>query len=103
MLGLMVGMEVNGQGGTTEKGKGLYQRLCSACQGKAGTGNRYTLFDPPPADLNAPATQKKTDEELLDTIRNGHPHTAMGKWKYALSKEEMQDVLMSIRKLEKEN
>lgn len=96
-LWLMTGMAVNGQGETLEKGKGLYQRLCSACHGKAGTGNGYGLFEPPPADLKDPATQKKTDEELVDTIRNGHPNTAMGKWEYALSEEEMKEVLAYIR------
>lgn len=98
-LWLMPGVEVKGQEVSVEKGKGLYQRLCSACHGKAGTGNGYGLFEPPPADLKDPATQKKTDEELLDTIRNGHPNTAMGKWEYALSEEEMKEVLVYIRML----
>jgi mono/diheme cytochrome c family protein len=96
-LWLMTGVEVQGQEVSGEKGKGLYQRLCAACHGKAGTGDGSALFDPAPADLKALATQKKTDEELLDTIRNGHPDTAMGKWKYALSEEEMRAVLAYIR------
>lgn len=98
-LWLIMGVEVKGQEVSGEKGKGLYQRLCSACHGKVGTGDGYALFDPPPADLKAPATQKKTDEELLNTIRNGHPNTAMGTWKYALSEEEMREVLAYIRTL----
>ena len=96
-LWLMMGVEVNGQAVTAEKGKGIYQRLCAVCHGTAGKGDGYGLFDPPPADLKAPTTQQKTDEELLDTIRNGHPNTAMGKWKYALSEEEMREVLAYIR------
>jgi len=96
-LWLMMGVEVQGQEVSVEKGKGLYQRLCSACHGTAGKEAGYVLFDPPPADLKAPATQKKTDEELLGTIRNGHPNTAMGRWKYALSEVEMRDVLAYIR------
>lgn len=100
-LWLMMGVEVNGQEGPDEKGHGLYQRLCSVCHGKDGKGEGYSLFVPPPSDLQAPATQKKTDEELLDIIRNGHPNTAMGTWKYALSEEEMQDVLRHIRTLAK--
>ncbi|MGB5055828.1 MAG: cytochrome c [Nitrospirales bacterium] len=97
VLWMMTGVGANGQEDTIEKGKGLYQRLCSACHGKAGTGNGYGLYEPPPADLKDPATQKKTDEGLLDTIRNGHPNTAMGKWEYALSEEEMREVLAYIR------
>ena len=96
-LWLMMGVEVQGQEVSVEKGKGLYQRLCAVCHGKGGKGEAYSLFDPPPSDLNAAATQKKTDEELLDTIRNGHPNTAMGKWEYALSEEEMREVLAYIR------
>ena len=88
---------VHGQDTSVEKGKGLYQRLCSACHGKAGKEGAYPLFDPPPADLKSPATQNKTDEALLETIRNGHPNTAMGKWEYALSEEEMKEVLAYIR------
>ncbi|GJL67313.1 MAG: hypothetical protein NPIRA05_22840 [Nitrospirales bacterium] len=98
-LSSILGMEVKGQELSAEKGKGLYQRLCSTCHGKAGTVDRYGLFDPPPADLKDPATQKKTDEELLNAIRNGHPNTAMGNWEYALSGEEMKDVLAYIRTL----
>ncbi len=95
----MPGLEVNGQDPANEKGKGLYQRLCAVCHGKTGKGDGYALFDPPPADLKAPATQKKTDDELLDSIRNGHANTAMGTWKYALSEEEMRQVLVYIRTL----
>lgn len=96
-LWLMPCVEVKGQEVSVEKGRGLYQRLCSACHGKTGTGDGSGLFNPAPADLKAPATQKKMDEELLDTIRNGHPSTAMGKWEYALSEEEMKEVLTYIR------
>lgn len=96
-LWLMPGVEVKGQEVSVEKGKGLYQRLCSACHGKAEKEEAYPLFDPPPADLKSPGTQNKTDEALLDTIRNGHPSTAMGKWEYALSEEEMKEVLAYIR------
>lgn len=104
-LWLMPGVKVqvvHGQDTSVEKGKGLYQRLCLACHGKAGGGKGYALFDPPPADLKSPATQGKTDEVLLETIRNGHPNTAMGTWKYALKEEEMRDVLMYIRTLAKD-
>ncbi|MEO8328050.1 MAG: cytochrome c [Nitrospirota bacterium] len=96
-LWLMTGVEANGQKEMIEKGRGLYQRLCSACHGKAESGDGYALFNPPPADLKASATQEETDEELLNTIRNGHPNTAMGKWEYALSEGELREVLAYIR------
>ena len=99
---VLMGMEGKGQEIIAEKGKGIYQRLCVACHGETGGGDGYALFHPPPKDLQASATQKKTDKELLDTIRNGHPNTAMGAWKYALSEEEMRQVLAYIRKLGQE-
>lgn len=97
VLWVTMGVEVKGREVSVEKGRGLYQRLCAACHGKAGTGDGSALFDPPPLALNAPATQQKTDEELLNTIRNGHPDTVMGTWKYALSEEEIHNVLAYIR------
>ncbi len=69
--------------------------LCLSWEGRSRDG--YPPFNPPPADLNAPATQRKTNEELLNTIRNGHPNTAMGKWEYALSEEELREVLAYFR------
>lgn len=65
--------------------------------GKPERGDGYELFNPAPADSKATATQKKTDEELVETIRNGHHNTAMGKWEYALSEEERKEVLAYIR------
>ena len=99
IFGGMFHFQVHGQDGSLEKGRGLYQRLCAVCHGKAGRGDGYALFEPPPTDLKAADTQHKTDEVLLETIRNGHPNTAMGTWKYALSEEEVQEILKYIRYL----
>ncbi len=87
---------------SVQKGQGLYTRLCAACHGRSPHEDVRSLFDPPPADLSRPEIQMKTDEELLATIRKGHPGTAMGKWEYALSEAEMQSVLAYIRQLGQE-
>ncbi len=68
---------------------------CLSWEGRNSEG--YPLFYPPPANLKAPATQKKTDEKLVDTIRNGHPNTTMETWKYALSQKERKEVLTYFR------
>jgi mono/diheme cytochrome c family protein len=98
---LVVG-EAMAQNISVQKGQSLYTRLCAACHGRVPHEEVRALFDPPPPGLSRPETQMKTDEELLDTIRKGHPGTAMGKWEYALSEAEMQSVLDYIRQLGQE-
>jgi len=39
--------------------------LCVVRHGETGGGDGDALFNPPPKDLQAPATQKKTDKELF--------------------------------------
>jgi putative copper resistance protein D len=83
------------------RGKTVYEQHCLACHGAQGRGDGYPFLKPPPADLSAAATRSKTDADLFITIRHGHPDTAMGAWKVALSEEESQDVLAYVRTLQK--
>jgi mono/diheme cytochrome c family protein len=82
-----------------KKGRVIFQEMCAGCHGTAGRGDGYVQFNPPPANLRSSTIQKKTDQELRHTIREGHADTAMGAWKYGLSEEEIQAVLMYIRTL----
>jgi mono/diheme cytochrome c family protein len=45
------------------------------------------------------ASKKKTDAQLVDTIRNGRPPTAMEGWKGQLSDGQIQDVLAYVKSL----
>ena len=79
------------------KGKLIYKRLCAGCHGAHGKGDGYKILGPDPADLTSPATQKKTDRELLMTIHEGKPN--MPAWGRRLSEQEARDVLTYVRSL----
>lgn len=79
-----------------QEGKRLYGEYCRFCHGDQGKGQAFDVT-PPPADLTSPAVQRKSDIELTQTIHEGERGTAMGSWKWALSKEEKQHVLLYIR------
>ncbi len=83
------------------RGKAVYEQHCLACHGAQGRGDGYPFLKPPPADLSAAMTRNKTDADLLITIRHGHPDTAMGSWRFALSEQETWDVLSYVRTLQK--
>ncbi len=81
------------------KGKQLYKEHCMVCHGPSGKGDGYRLLNPPPADLTSPSIQEKLDADLLRTIHEGRPNTAMGAWKWALSDEEGRAVVAYVRSL----
>ena len=83
-----------------ERGKVVFERRCVPCHGAQGKGDGYPFLKPPPADLSAAVTRNKTDADLLITIRHGHPDTAMGAWKVALTDGETRDVLAYVRTLQ---
>lgn len=86
-------------GGNVAKGKVLYANLCLRCHGVDGKGGASMKFNPPVADLSAPATQSKLDGSLMKAIHDGRKDTAMGAWKFALSDEEIRDVAAYVRVL----
>lgn len=79
-----------------QEGKRLYGEYCRFCHGDQGRGQAFDVT-PPPADLTSPAVQQKSDSQLTQTIHEGERGTAMGSWKWALSKEEKQHILLYIR------
>jgi mono/diheme cytochrome c family protein len=83
------------------RGKVVFEQHCLPCHGAQGRGDGYPFLKPPPADLGAAATRSKTDADLLITIRHGHPDTAMGSWRFALTEKEVWDVLAYVRTLQK--
>jgi mono/diheme cytochrome c family protein len=56
-------------------------------------------LSPPPADLTSDAVQNKLDATLFKRIHDGKANTAMGAWSYALSDDEIWDVLAYVRTL----
>ena len=78
-------------------GKRIYGELCQACHGLDGKGPGAMKFSPPAADLTSQQVQAKLDSGLYKSIHEGRANTAMGAWKYALSDEEIRDVISYVR------
>lgn len=57
------------------------------------------MTNPRAADFTSAASQKKSEAELLATIENGRPPTAMEAWKGHLSDGQIQDVLAYVKSL----
>ena len=89
--------------GDTVKGKAIYEKSCVACHGPQGKGDGPTgkVLVPPAADFTSAASKKKSDADLLKTIENGKPPTAMVAWKGLLSDQDIQHVLAYVKTLRK--
>jgi mono/diheme cytochrome c family protein len=102
-LVLLAGMgsasSFNAEGADLSKGKSIYMELCMACHGLDGRGAGSVKLNPPPADLTSAGVQEKLDAGLFKSIHDGRKNTAMGTWKYALSDDEIRDVIMYVRTL----
>ena len=87
--------------GNAGKGRPLYEKYCLMCHGAEGRGDgpMGLQLRPPAANFHKPESKRKADAELLKTIREGHPETAMSSWKNALSDDQLTDILAYIRKL----
>ena len=81
------------------KGKSVYTEVCMTCHGLDGRGAGSVKLNPPPADLTSASVQGKLDAGLFKSIHDGRKNTAMGSWKYALTDEEIQDVIAYVRTL----
>jgi mono/diheme cytochrome c family protein len=89
--------------GDAVKGRAVYEQRCLACHGPQGKGDGPTgkVLVPPAADFTSAASRKKSDAELLKTIENGKPPTAMTAWKGQLSDQDIANVLAYVKKLRK--
>jgi len=82
-----------------DKGKQIFVKHCAGCHGDRGKGDGYTLLGADPANLTSPATKKKSDAALLNTIHEGK--SSMPSWKVRLSEQDSRDVLAYVRTLSK--
>jgi cytochrome c6 len=87
--------------GDSTKGKIVFEKHCLSCHGPDGKGSgpMGSLLTPPAADYTSDSSKAKSDAELLHTIQEGRPGTAMRSFKKWLSKQEMRDVLAYVRLL----
>ncbi len=92
----------------TTAGKLVYTKWCAGCHGVDGNGDgegaRHMI--PPPRDFtgnalyqirSTPSGQLPTDPDLLRSIDEGLPGTAMPAWKTRLSDRQRRDVLAYIK------
>jgi mono/diheme cytochrome c family protein len=84
-----------------DRGQVIYTEHCMDCHGADGKGDgvKAPFLSPRPGNLVSAATSAKTDKELLRTIAQGKPRTAMPAWQDRLSNEDQQAVLRYIRSL----
>jgi mono/diheme cytochrome c family protein len=80
-------------GATTLNGQQVFAQLCSQCHGAEGQGG----IGP---SLRSEAFQNTfNDQELFDTISQGHTGTAMVAWGGVLSSQQIEDLVKYIRTL----
>ena len=89
-------------------GRDVFVHYCATCHGDAGTGDGFNAYnlDPHPRDLSDPAFQKKkTDADLIDTIRRGGAgvglSSLMPPWGRTLSERQVAEVVLYLRSLKK--
>ena len=89
--------------GSLAKGQSVYTTHCLNCHGTMGKGDGPIgkMLIPPAANLTV--LGKKSDQELLKTIQDGRPGTAMPSWKGDLSAQDILDVLSYVRNLSQES
>lgn len=94
--------------GDEEAGKGVYEKRCQGCHGEKGDGEgRAAVFlYPKPRDFTAgkfalrstPTGEMPTDDDLLKTISNGIPGSAMPSFHY-IPESERKEVITYVKTL----
>ncbi|MBX7172270.1 MAG: c-type cytochrome [Pyrinomonadaceae bacterium] len=77
----------------------IYTNLCLRCHGDKGDGHGTiaTYLDPYPRDFtNAGFMNSKTDDRLMNSIKNGVPGTSMPAWGKVLNDDQVKGVLTYI-------
>ena len=89
--------------GDPEAGSHLYEQYCSPCHGKKGKGDGIMVeaFPIKPADhTNAEKMDKRTNEELINTITNGlGKDSVMPAWSGILTETEIRNLVGYVRLL----
>ena len=85
--------------GNASRGSRVFGTYCANCHGQSGKGDGPIGQSLVPPAANLTLLGKKSDKEILDTIRKGRPGTAMPSWKNDISAQEILDVLAYIRTL----
>jgi cbb3-type cytochrome c oxidase subunit III len=85
-------------GPAPDAGGDLFKQKCAMCHGADGKG--YAALKTP--DFTDPKVQASlTDAQIIETIKNGRPGTAMPPFKDSLSDDQIASLVKYIRSLKK--
>lgn len=98
-------MDVEGE---AERARPTYEKFCTTCHGEAGEGDGVMakFLDVPPKDFtNVEYMETRTDEQLYTAIAEGGAAVGlsdkMAPWKHMLSEQDMKDLTLYVRELQK--
>ncbi len=105
IAGVLMATPMPGEAGN---GEDVYARRCAGCHGEEGDGSGpgAERLNPPPRDFTEGMYKIRTtgfddivpnDADLVRTIRDGMPGTAMPGWGDVLSEQDMRDVVAYIK------
>jgi len=93
-----------------QQGQAVYRHYCLTCHGETGAGDGFNAFnlDPHPRDLSDPGFQKgKTDADLTEAVKRGGAAVGlsplMPPWGQTLSTRQIDDVVLYLRTLQRNN
>ena len=94
--------------GDPERAQPVYAKYCVTCHGEAGKGDGVMakFLDTPPKDFtNVEYMETRTDQQLYEAIAEGGAAVGlsdkMAPWKHVLSEQEMKDLTLYVRKLQR--
>ncbi len=85
--------------GAENDGEAIYKAQCMKCHGESGDGKGHAAMKITPADLRSEAVQKRSDEELFNSIAFGvgHKEYAHAFAERGLSRKQISEVVKFIR------
>jgi cytochrome c oxidase cbb3-type subunit III len=85
----------------SETGRDIFYKHCKACHGDKGDGKTFAanVLNPPPKNFTAEKSkQELTEKRMIHSVTKGRKGTAMMPWESNLTKDEIQAVVLFIRK-----
>ncbi|MFQ5560982.1 MAG: c-type cytochrome [Nitrospinota bacterium] len=89
-----------GNEGNLSVGAQIYKENCRVCHGDKGNGKTFVanVLKPPPRNFTSPMViNTLSREQMVASVTNGRPGTAMMPWKTILTSEEIKVVIDHIR------
>ncbi len=83
-----------------QQGATLFQDNCAFCHGADGSGRNWigSFLEPRPRDLRSAGVVQRSEESLLEVIREGLAQTSMPAWKQLLADEEILAIIAYLKR-----